>query len=100
MSRHSVPQPAHEYALSDEQLVPDGAGYLVLSREVGEDIVIEVGGERILVRLIRIGIDKSRLGIKASRDNVKIHRREVWDRINHNEQAQWEKFLGLRGAGQ
>lgn len=78
-----------------EDLCGDG-GFLVLSREVNEDIVIEVGGEFILIRCVDIRSDKTRIGIKARR-TAKVHRREVWDRIREQERAEWEAFHNQEG---
>lgn len=54
---------------------------LVLSRERGEQIVIEVGGERVVVTLVENrGNRKARLGFTAA-EHVAIHRQEVWEAI-------------------
>ena len=50
---------------------------LVLSRRVGEKIVI---GEGIVVTVVEIQRDKVRLGVEAPR-SVPVHRQEIADRI-------------------
>lgn len=77
-----------QYAVPDSQMVPGCDGFLVLARGRGEDIVIEVGDTIILVRLVRIGDAKSRIGIMANYDRAKVNRREVWDRIHHPKQTE------------
>jgi carbon storage regulator len=55
---------------------------LVLSRKVGETIVID---GRISVKLLRIEGDSVRIGIEAPA-NVPVHRKEVYDEIQKNNQ--------------
>lgn len=50
---------------------------LVLSRKVGEDILI---GD-VVVRVVSIRSDKVRLGIEAPKE-VPVHRREIYDEIH------------------
>lgn len=64
-----------------EDLCGDG-GFLALSRFEGEDIVIEVGGETILIRNIEVRGNKTRIGVMADKKTVKVHRREVWEAIH------------------
>jgi carbon storage regulator len=57
---------------------------LVLSRKLGETIVID---GRITVKLLRLDSDSVRIGIEAPPD-VPVHRKEVYDEIqNNNQQA-------------
>lgn len=54
---------------------------LVLRRQVGEEIIVTVGDERIIIRLNDTdGGNKARLGFTASR-NVRIDRKEIHDAI-------------------
>ena len=53
---------------------------LVLSRKVGESIVI---GGRISVTVVRVEGETVRLGIAAPAD-VPVHRQEVYDEIQRN----------------
>jgi carbon storage regulator len=53
---------------------------LVLSRKVDEEIVIDVAGHEIVVKVVRVGAGGVRLGVTAD-DDVSVHRREVWERI-------------------
>lgn len=61
---------------------------LVLRRKVGEEIVIAVGGEKVIVRIADAGTGDSPgqqwavLGVSAP-EYVTIHRREVWEKIRH-----------------
>jgi carbon storage regulator CsrA len=50
---------------------------LVLTRKLGEEIVID--GSR--VRLLAIGRSSVSIGIEAA-DAVEIHRGEIWDRVH------------------
>jgi carbon storage regulator len=51
---------------------------LVLSRKIGEEIVIP--SLDIVLRVVDIRGDKVRIGIAAP-DDVVVHRQEVWERI-------------------
>jgi carbon storage regulator len=55
---------------------------LVLSRKIGESIVID---GRITVKIVRLEGDMVKLGIEAPRD-VPVHRQEVYDEIQKNNQ--------------
>lgn len=50
---------------------------LVLSRELGEQVMI---GDDIIITVIETDGSEIKLGFAAPRD-VKVHRREVWERI-------------------
>jgi carbon storage regulator len=54
---------------------------LVLSRKVGESIVV---GENVLVTVVAFARNKVRIGITAPRD-VGVHREEVWLKIKGEE---------------
>lgn len=54
---------------------------LVLNRKVGEQIVVpEVG---LVFTVLEVQGDKVSVGITAPKD-LKVHRREVWERIQRN----------------
>lgn len=54
---------------------------LVLRRQVGEEIIITVGDEKIVVKLVdTVGTNHARIGLTASR-NVRIDRKEIHDQI-------------------
>ncbi len=50
---------------------------LVLSRKVGEQIVIP--DLDVVLTVVRVKGNRVRIGVEAP-ENVKIHRREVWER--------------------
>lgn len=54
---------------------------LVLSRKKDEQIVLQVNGQTVLVRVVAIDGNKVRLGITAP-DDITVHREEVWKRRN------------------
>jgi carbon storage regulator CsrA len=72
------PQPDPVFVPNVESLCGDG-GFLVLSRKVGQDIVIEVDGITILVRQIDLSPSTSRIGIKATK-KATVLRREIWEK--------------------
>lgn len=53
---------------------------LVLSRKVGESVVI---GGRIVVTVVRVDGDTVRVGIAAPED-VPVHRQEIYEEIHRN----------------
>ncbi len=55
---------------------------LILSRKIGESIVID---GRIIVKIVRLDGDMVKLGIEAPRE-VPVHRQEVYDEIQKNNQ--------------
>jgi carbon storage regulator len=57
---------------------------LVLTRKLDEKIVIELGEQTVVVRVVAIERDRIRLGIDAPPE-VPIHREEVWQRIEARE---------------
>ena len=60
---------------------------LVLSRKVGESIII--GPDKVVVTILEFGHGKVRLGIEAPA-SIPVHRQEVWDRLHEGEEAQPE----------
>lgn len=56
---------------------------LVLSRKKNESIVID---DDITIVVVEIRGDKVRLGVEAPKE-VPVHRREVYDAIRRNEEA-------------
>ena len=53
---------------------------LVLTRKSNEDVVIQLGGREVRVRVLDAANGRVRLGIDAPRD-VAVHREEVWNSI-------------------
>ncbi|HZT79373.1 MAG TPA: carbon storage regulator [Gemmataceae bacterium] len=51
---------------------------LVLSRKMGEDVVLPELG--VVFTVLEVRADRVRVGITAPAD-VQVHRREVWERI-------------------
>jgi carbon storage regulator len=69
---------------------------LVLSRQRDESIVI---GDNIVVTIVDVRGDKVRLGIEAPRE-VSVHRREVYDAIQReNQQASQIRLDEARRIG-
>ena len=59
---------------------------LVLTRHTGESFLI---GDSIEVKLLTCREGKARIGISAPKD-VEVHRREVFEKIKHQQQQQPE----------
>ena len=53
---------------------------LILSRKVGESVVISVDGKLITVCVVERRNDRLAIGIDADNDVI-IHRQEVWEEI-------------------
>lgn len=69
---------------------------LVLSRQRDESIII---GDNIVVTVVDVRGDKVRLGIEAPRE-VSVHRREVYDAIQReNQQAAQIRLEDARRIG-
>lgn len=64
-------------------------GFLVLTRRLGESIVIN---DDILVMLARISEHDVRLAIAAP-PGMPVHRREVWERKPHPARPEWWRGL-------
>ena len=58
---------------------------LVLTRRKSEQLVITLGDQTVVVRIVDIGRDRARLGIIAPKE-VAVHREEVARRIEANRQ--------------
>ncbi len=56
---------------------------LVLSRKVGEQIVID---EQVVITIVEIRGDKVRLGVEAPMEKP-VHRGEVYDAIRRSEES-------------
>lgn len=70
---------------------------LVLSRQRDESIII---GDNIVVTVVDVRGDKVRLGIEAPRE-VSVHRREVYDAIQReNQQASQIRLEEARRVGE
>ena len=68
---------------------------LVLNRKVGEQIVVPQVG--LVFTVLEVQGDKVSVGITAPKD-LKVHRREVWERIQRNAEPPQEAAL-LEPAG-
>ncbi len=64
---------------------------LVLSRKKDEQLVIQVGEENVVVRVLEVNGDRVRLGIVAPR-SVPVHREEVARRIQEAEERLGTRF--------
>ena len=53
---------------------------LVLSRKVGQQIVVALGGQEVTIEVLKNRGKGVSLGVKAPAE-VAIHRREVWENI-------------------
>lgn len=58
---------------------------LVLTRRLNEEIVLSPGTpEEIVIKVVKLTSEKVRIGIEAG-EHVQIYRRELADRIAHDE---------------
>jgi carbon storage regulator len=64
----------------------EGLDMLVLTRKVGEEIVITVGGKRVTTTVLSVDRGRVRLGIVASPE-VKVHRGEIQARIDSGDEV-------------
>jgi carbon storage regulator len=64
-------------------LTTEGTDMLILTRRVGETFVI---GDDIVVTVCSIRNSQARIGIEAPK-HVTIHRKEVYDRINRENES-------------
>jgi carbon storage regulator len=67
---------------------------LVLTRKIGEQIVIQLEDQTVLVQVLSVARDRVRLGITAPK-SVAVHREEIARRI---QAAQYDE-PALVGAG-
>lgn len=66
---------------------------LVLTRRMHEELVITLGDQTVVVRVVGVARDRVRLGITAPRE-VAVHRSEVAQRIAREE----AELAGVAGA--
>lgn len=66
---------------------------LILSRKIGESIII---GDSIEVMLVDIIGDKVRIGVEAPRE-VPVHRREVWEAIKRQQGGDSGTLIDVKG---
>jgi carbon storage regulator CsrA len=59
----------------------EGLAVLILTRRKLEDIIITVGGQQIVVRLVELRPGKARIGVEAP-VGIVVHRREVHELIH------------------
>jgi carbon storage regulator len=57
---------------------------LVLTRRMHEELVITIGDQKVVVRVVGVARDRVRLGVTAPRE-VAVHRSEVAERIAREE---------------
>jgi carbon storage regulator len=69
---------------------------LVLSRKVGESIVVP--GCRLVLTVLELERGRVRLGVSAPSD-VPVHRQEVWERIHPAPSGPADMVLPPRGVG-
>jgi carbon storage regulator CsrA len=65
---------------------------LVLSRKKNEQIVVQLGDETVLIRIVDLARDRVRIGISAP-PAVVVHRQEVAERI-----GEWQESLNSAHA--
>jgi carbon storage regulator len=65
---------------TDPQPFATEANMLVLTRKKNEQLVIRLGDETVLVRILDVARDRVRIGITAPK-SVAVHREEVARRI-------------------
>lgn len=53
---------------------------LVLTRNIGESIIIGQGKEKITVTILKINSTRTQLGVAAPK-KISIHRQEVYEKI-------------------
>lgn len=63
---------------------------LVLSRKVNENVVIEIGVERVIIMVTRIEDSKVRLSFDAPK-SISIDRQELWQRKQNGENHELSK---------
>jgi carbon storage regulator len=64
----------------------EDAGMLVITRKVGEEIVIPSCG--VVLALLDVRGDRVRIGIAAPPE-VRVYRKEVWERILGSQDVEW-----------
>ena len=53
---------------------------LVLSRKVGQRVIVSFNGETVAIELMQISGSRVRIGVDAAAQ-VTVHREEIWDRL-------------------
>ena len=53
---------------------------LVLSRKVGQRVIISINGETVAIELMQISGSRVRIGVDAAA-HIAVHREEIWDRL-------------------
>lgn len=70
---------------------------LVLTRTIGERLVIGEGDDKIVVTLLDLRGNQARIGIDAPR-NLPVHREEIYERIQaEREAAAFEEDVSFAG---
>ena len=64
---------------------------LVLSRKVGQRVIVSFNGETVAIELMQISGSRVRIGVDAA-TQVAIHREELWDKLMA-ERAEHQSFL-------
>ena len=53
---------------------------LVLSRKVGQCVIVSFNGETVTIELMQISGSRVRIGVDAA-PQVAVHRKEIWDKL-------------------
>lgn len=53
---------------------------LILTRRVGESLIIEIDGKKVTATVLGVKGNQVRVGVDAPKD-VAVHREEIYDRI-------------------
>lgn len=61
-------------------------GMLILTRKIGESIVIGEGKEKVDITILNVRGNQIRVGINADK-SISVHREEVFNRIKAEEAA-------------
>ncbi len=57
-----------------------GVAMLVLSRKVGQRVIVSLNGETVTIELKQISGSRVRIGVDAA-PQIAVHREEIWDKL-------------------